>query len=97
MASPQSLLAGKTFGRLKTIASPYKTSLGRAVNTQCSCGKEKPILVAHLLSGRTRSCGCLAAEVGTLLSSTDAEGNLKYSASREHRAFTSAQQRCLNQ
>jgi hypothetical protein len=96
MASPKASLAGQKFGRLKTIASPYKTSLGRVVNTQCSCGTEKPILVANLLSGRTKSCGCLAAEAGKLLSPTDADGNLKYAATREHKAYQSAMQRCHN-
>jgi hypothetical protein len=89
-------LAGKKYGRLRTIASPFRTGYGHFVNVQCSCGVEKRVMVEHLVSGKVKSCGCLAEEVSKLLSQTDEHGNLKLSAGREYKAFHSAQQRCLN-
>ncbi len=53
-------LTGQTFGRL--------TVLSRAANRQnrnilwlcqCECGKQKTIIGSSLVSGRTKSCGCL--------------------------------------
>ena len=89
-------LGGQKFGRLRAIASPFKTVSGVAVNTQCDCGAEKIILVENLLSGRTRSCGCLSKEVSRLLSQFDENGDLKPSAQPEYKAYRSAMQRCLN-
>ena len=89
-------LGGQKFGRLRAIASPFKTIDGVAVNTLCDCGVEKIILVDNLLSGRTLSCGCLKKQVSRLLSQFDENGDLKHSALPEYRAFRSAQQRCLN-
>ena len=38
-------------------SSNYNTS--SKVNCRCVCGKVKPVAVANLLSGRSRSCGCM--------------------------------------
>lgn len=95
MASPKQLLAGE-YGRLKPISAPFKTTDGLAVNVICSCGTEKVVLTKHLLTGRTRSCGCLKRQVRSLLSQFDENGDLKRSAIPEYRAFRSAQQRCNN-
>lgn len=89
-------LAGKQFGRLRTLASPFLTRYGVFVNVQCTCGTEKRVAVAHLVGGKVKSCGCLAKEVSKLLSQIDEDGELKPSALREYKAFQSAQQRCLN-
>jgi hypothetical protein len=95
MASPKQLLAGE-YGRLKPISSPFKTTDGVAVNVVCRCGVEKLVLTKNLLSGRTRSCGCLKRQVSQLLSQYDQNGDLKRSALAEYRAFRSAEQRCNN-
>jgi hypothetical protein len=89
-------LAGKKYGRLRTLASPFRTGYGYFVNAQCSCGTEKRVMVEHLVSGKVKSCGCLSKEVSRLLSHVDEQGNLKPSAHREYTAFMSAMQRCLN-
>ena len=63
-------LAGQTFGRLTVIAREANTdnTHGRPRwRCRCSCGSEPVILAASLLAGRTRSCGCLRAEVARTL------------------------------
>jgi hypothetical protein len=59
-------LAGRIFGRLTVIAREGST--GRAPRRplwrcRCSCGGELVVRAASLLAGRTRSCGCLRAEL----------------------------------
>jgi len=90
MASPKTSLSGQQFGRLKAIASPYRSTQGKVVNTACACGKQKPIHVANLLSGRTKSCGCLPHEVTNILES----GGL--AAQRAYKAFHSMRQKVTN-
>jgi len=96
MNNSKTNLAGQKFTRLRTLASPYKTTLGLTVNCMCSCGSELTVLVRHLHSGKVRSCGCLARQVSALLSQTAADGSLKRSHRREYNAHMSAQQRSLN-
>jgi len=58
-------LIGRVFGRLKVIARAGRTNSKpprRLWRCRCSCGRERIVLGAYLLAGRTRSCGCLRAE-----------------------------------
>ncbi len=50
---------GQTFGRLSVLRPTRK----RYVSCRCECGVIKEIDVYDLLSGKTRSCGCLHREV----------------------------------
>lgn len=66
-------LIGRTFGRLTVIAregSTAGTPRRPLWRCRCSCGGELVVLAASLLAGRTRSCGCLRAELarGTVAS-----------------------------
>ena len=59
-------LVGRLFGRLTVIAR--EGSAGQAPRRplwrcRCSCGSELVVRAASLLAGRTRSCGCLRAEL----------------------------------
>jgi len=55
--------AGKTFGRYTVIKDvPQDPGEHRRVVAKCSCGKTKNLLLQHLKSGRTQSCGCLLTE-----------------------------------
>lgn len=59
-------LVGRAFGRLTVIARAGSTD--RAPRRplwrcRCSCGQERVVLGASLLAGRTRSCGCLRADL----------------------------------
>ncbi len=57
-------LSGQTFGRLRVVQRvPYVE--GKAQwNCRCSCGTPRIIIIMgqHLVSGDTRSCGCLRRE-----------------------------------
>lgn len=59
-------LAGKKFGRL-TVLNEWKKEpdkLKRILwKCQCECGKELWVLSASLLSGNTKSCGCLHRDI----------------------------------
>ena len=61
-------LTGETFGRL-TVIRQYRRITVDDKRTEsiwlcrCSCGAEKIVRLKNLVSGGTRSCGCLAAEV----------------------------------
>lgn len=52
-------LTGQKFGRLTAIEY-IKGSRWQCV---CDCGNEKTVSAGNLLSGNTKSCGCLAKEV----------------------------------
>lgn len=56
-------LTGRVFGRL-TVIGFYKMSKWNVSmwNTKCFCGKNKIVLRGSLLSGNTKSCGCLQKE-----------------------------------
>ena len=59
-------LAGRAFGRLTVIAREARVSgvhVRPRWRCRCSCGSETVVRAASLLAGRTRSCGCLRAEL----------------------------------
>lgn len=68
---------------------------------RCSCGKEKRVRIDQLMSGKTRSCGCLMREVNRELLLGN-ERTLRHAHARankrtkSHRTWESMRQRCLN-
>lgn len=56
-------LTGRSFGRLTVLARGESTQRSEARWTcQCVCGRETLVYGKALLSGNTRSCGCLRLE-----------------------------------
>lgn len=56
-------LVGQQFGRLTVISEAPKDSKSRIVwHCKCSCGGNKSVPSVLLVSGGTRSCGCLSSE-----------------------------------
>ncbi len=55
-------LAGQTFGRLTAIAYSHTHNRHAWWIFSCSCGKTKVIDGYSVVSGNTRSCGCLHVE-----------------------------------
>lgn len=49
------------FGRL-TVIYYFRKNNYKMVHCICSCGKEKDVYNSNLISGRTKSCGCLEYE-----------------------------------
>jgi hypothetical protein len=59
-------LTGKKFGRLTVIRRLEDKRYGNGsfiYNCICDCGNYKLVSSKHLLSGATRSCGCLTKEM----------------------------------
>ena len=48
-----------TFGRLKAIGEARTSSGRQAMLCLCECGQQKIVQVSKLVSGHTKSCGCL--------------------------------------
>lgn len=60
------LIINKTFGRLTVLyraKDKEKKGSGILYHCRCSCGKERDIPVHNLISGATKSCGCLSREL----------------------------------
>lgn len=56
-------LTGEKFGRLTVIGFSHIDSSGRSKwNCSCICGETKTIASSSLMSGLTKSCGCLRKE-----------------------------------
>jgi hypothetical protein len=52
---------GARFGRWTALTLPYSQpgARNRFADCRCDCGTERPVVAGHLLSGHTKSCGCL--------------------------------------
>ena len=56
-------ITGERFGRLTAIWIDHMNNYGTAMwLCKCQCGKEVKIHLGSLMSGRTKSCGCLRKE-----------------------------------
>lgn len=56
-------LSGKRFGRLTVVIGPAPLRGGESSwIVRCRCGNEKELLRSYLVTGDTRSCGCLRRE-----------------------------------
>lgn len=60
----QNLLNGEKYNRLTVISFSHSDKRHRKFyNVKCDCGKEKKIMGSAMISGNTKSCGCLSREV----------------------------------
>ena len=79
-------LLGRRFERWRVIgqAEParYATSSKARALCQCDCGTERTVLQSHLLSGATKSCGCLVRDVSAATARLTAQ---KWRRIRENR------------
>lgn len=68
-------LTGQTFGRLTVLYElPHNKDNRRVWMCACTCGEQKQVLEKSLLSGHTKSCGCLAKEINSKRSLVDLTG-----------------------
>lgn len=67
--SDTEVVPGARFGRLTALTIPYSEpgSRNRLAQVRCDCGTEKVVVAGHLLSGRSKSCGCLRADGARVL------------------------------
>lgn len=60
-------LVGKRFGKLIVKNDYIKTESNKTKwLCKCDCGNEKYILRHDLISGNTKSCGCIKSSIGNL-------------------------------
>lgn len=62
------IVPGARFGRWKALTAPY-ASPGRrdaVADCRCECGSQRAVVAHALLSGKSKSCGCLRSD-GTRL------------------------------
>ena len=64
---------GKTFGRL-TVISENKDVTPRELYCRCNCGNYTTVKKIQVLSGKTKSCGCLNKEITSLSNTKDWTG-----------------------
>ncbi len=84
-------LVGNKFGRLTVISRSNEK--GRRVKWFCSCecGGFKEIVADQLLSGKTKSCGCLNKE--SIASVNYSHGSCK---TKEYKSWAHAKSRCFS-
>lgn len=93
-------LIGKKFGRLTVhkLAKPNILPSGEKVTMwlcRCDCGKEKSVSAHNLKSGKTKSCGCLSAELARKRRTTHgATANRK--RDRIYDIWRAMKERCYN-
>ena len=89
-------LTGQKFGRLfvnKTLGSnKHKSIVWECI---CDCGKKTQTTTTTLLSGKSKSCGCLAAE-NRLKSLVKHGATRKNARSKEYTAWMAMKLRCNN-
>jgi hypothetical protein len=92
---PRRDISGEVFGRLTAIRRTGVSKGGQAIwLCQCYCGKTSNVSRGNLISGDTRSCGCLKSEVTTARSKTHGEAGAIRTA--EYQIWASMIQRCRN-
>jgi hypothetical protein len=79
--------AGTKYGRLLALANG--TAATFQVPCRCDCGVEVRVRVAQLVTGKTRSCGCLQREITGARRRTHGK-----SRTPEHRAWRGMLDRC---
>lgn len=57
-------ILGKTFGyyRVESMSKKRMKSRGKYYNCICKCGNRRAVLGSSLISGKSKSCGCMAKE-----------------------------------
>lgn len=87
-------LTGQTFGRLTVLSYAGKARAGGKNRwfAACACGAVSEAASTHLISGRTRSCGCLNTELRSQRKATPRMGGTP-----EYMAWRDMWRRCTDQ
>lgn len=90
------MIAGDRYGRLTVIEIAGKSGHDQLVRCRCDCGQIKEIAAGNLTSGRTRSCGCLKAEVNTARAKADPWKKHGETGTRLYRIWAHIRKRCTD-
>lgn len=83
-------LTGKQFGQLTVLKEAGRDKWGNKLYIcKCSCGSEKAIKGRLLITGKTKSCGCLGKAFGGLT-------RISSKTFRLHKVWWGMQERCYN-
>ena len=89
-------LTGRVFHRLSVLDGPVSKIYSGKRRTfwlcECECGKMFEALGESLVSGNTKSCGCLLIEKARITNKTHGRSRTK-----EYNAWAAARSRCTNQ
>lgn len=84
-------LTGESFGKLLVLEKAENIGKNTRWLCLCECGKKKTILTYNLLSGRSKSCGCVRGEkLGNLTRTHSGSGTKIYDI------YKGMKQRCGN-
>ena len=83
-------LVGSKFGRLTVCAiKQCENSKRNLLQCQCECGNTTFVSRCDLVSGKTKSCGCLRKETTAIMRKTHGQSN-----SRLYRIWNAMKERC---
>lgn len=85
-------LVGASFGRWTVLSRAASRSYRTYWAARCSCGTEREIAQTQLVTGKSKSCGCLNAEIRK--TKTVKHG---YTRSRTYNSWCAMLARCSNQ
>ena len=91
-------LIGRKFDRWTVIAKAEKRNGMSVWKCRCECGTEKEVYQKHLLSGATKSCGCLAKEKSSkrMKQNNPTVRKHKMCYTRLYNVWSGIKQRCQN-
>lgn len=92
-------IIGRQFGRLIAVEYAGKNEFARSQwLCKCECGGEKVVYLRSLLSGDTKSCGCLQRELASQRAASTNKKNAKHGMVNipEYRVWGMMIQRCTN-
>lgn len=86
--STLTILTGMVFGRLTVVEYASVVAGHHAYKTLCTCGTSKVVRASSLLSGTTKSCGCLHA--------AGSKPKHGWAATPEYKVWGAMKARCTN-
>jgi len=91
MLETKNINIGDKFGYWTVIELPIKENSRCKIKCVCKCGNTKYVEKYNLLKGKSKSCGCLKAELAKERMTTHGESD-----TRLYYIYTSMKERCLN-
>lgn len=94
MARLNRITVGAKHGRLTILTVPQPPVGQQKCLCRCDCGVIKAIANRHIVSGGSKSCGCLSRDVAAKRNRTHGEGNTRKGTSPEFRTWQHMLRRC---